>query len=90
MKIPRWYRWQFAVWLVTGLPFQWFFTAFNGLSFISLPDAPGPDGPSLPAWVLAMTFLYHPLLTAPIAVWSAFSHRKRLTKDPPAPLERRR
>jgi hypothetical protein len=82
MKIPRWYLWQFAAWLVTGLPFQWFFTAFNGLPFLSFPDAPGHNGPSLPEWVLAMIFLYHPILTAPVAVWSAFSHRKRSLPRP--------
>lgn len=81
MKIPRWYLWQFLVWLVTGLPFQWFFTAFNGLSFFSLPDSPGPDGPPLSAWVLVMILLYHPILTAPIAVWSTVSRRNLLERD---------
>lgn len=82
MKIPRWYVWQCAVWLVTGLPFQWFFTAFNGLSFFSLPDAPGPGGPSLPAWVLVMIFLYHPILSAPFAIWLARTHCKGVRATP--------
>jgi len=76
VSIPRWYVWECAIWLVTGLPFQWFFTGFNGLSFFSMPDAPGSGGPSLAAWLLALTFLYHPALLAPVAIWSAFSRRK--------------
>lgn len=74
MKIPRWYVWQCALWLVTGLPFQWFFTAFNGLPFLSLPDSPGLGGPSLGEWILAMIFLYHPVLTAPLALWKTVRH----------------
>ena len=69
MKLPRWYLAELAIWACTGLPFQWFFTAFNGLSFFSLPDPPGPDGLSLGAWLLAIIFLYHPLLLAPLALW---------------------
>lgn len=85
MKIPHWYLWQFVVWLVTGLPFQWVFTAFNGVSFFSLPDLPGTNGPSVPAWVLAMIFLYHPVLSAPVAVWSILTRCKRPKTTPTAP-----
>jgi hypothetical protein len=77
MRVPQWYLRQLVVWLFTGLPFQWFFTAFNGLSFFSLPDAPGPNGPSLVIWIFAIIFLYHPVLTIPVAIWSIFSRRKR-------------
>ena len=78
MKVPRWYLAECALWTVTGLPFQWLFTSFNGLPFFSLPDAPGPDGPSLPAWVLGLIVLYHPILSAPFAIWSAFSRANRI------------
>lgn len=77
MKVPRWYMAESAIWIVTGLPFQWFFTSFNGLAFFSLPDAPGPNGPSLPAWVLELVFIYHPVLSAPFAIWSTFSRANR-------------
>ncbi|MBB5714164.1 hypothetical protein [Sphingomonas aerophila] len=80
MKVPRWYVWELAIWLVTGLPFQWFFTAFNGLSFFSLLDAPGPNGPSVPLWLFAVAFLYHPVLLAPAAIWSALSPHKPLDR----------
>lgn len=76
MKIPRWFAAQCGIWLVTGLPFQWVFTSFNGLPFFSLPDPPGPNGPSLPAWVAVMIFLYHPVLSAPLAFCIALSRRK--------------
>ena len=69
--VPRWYRWQLVIWLFSGLPFQWFFTDFNGLPFFSLPDRPGPSGPSTIPWLLAILFLYHPLLSAPIALWES-------------------
>lgn len=73
MKIPHWYRYECLFWLFTGLPFQWFFTAFNGLSFFSLPDAPGPDGSPLGLWMFAILFLYHPLFLAPMALWQAWA-----------------
>lgn len=76
MKIPRWHLWQWAIWVGTGLPFQWFFTAFNGLPFFTLPDAPGPNGPSVAGWVLGAIFLYHPLLLAPLALWQAWARRR--------------
>ena len=71
MTIPRWYRIECLVWLFTGLPLQWFFTAFNGLSFFSLPDAPGPNGSTFSVWIPAILFLYHPLFLAPVALWQS-------------------
>lgn len=75
-KIPIWHRWQWGVWLVTGLPFQWFMTAFNGLSFFSLPDPPGPNGSPLALWIGAVIFLYHPFFLAPLALWLAWKKSK--------------
>jgi len=81
MKLPRWYVWQVAIWSFTGLPFQWFFTAFNGLPFFTLPDAPGPNGPSLLEWVLVALFLYHPVLTAPVALWYLLFRQRRSAEN---------
>jgi hypothetical protein len=67
MKVPVWHAWQWGIWIFTGLPFQWLMTRFNGLPFFSLPDAPGPGGPSPVEWILVVLFLYHPFLTAPFA-----------------------
>ncbi len=78
MKVPRWYLVEWAIWLCTGLPFQWFFTAFSGLPFFSLPDAPGPDGSPLGLWILAILFLYHPLFLAPVALWQSWTHRVKV------------
>lgn len=75
-NIPRWYVWQCVIWLFTGLPFQWFFTAFNGLSFFTLPDVPAPAAGGVVHWLLALVFLYHPAMTAPIAFWRAWSRRR--------------
>ncbi|TCT03870.1 hypothetical protein [Aquabacter spiritensis] len=76
MKIPPWYVGQWVVWLFTGLPLQWFFTAFNGLSFFTLPDLPGPDGVSRASWVVTGLLLYHPILSAPLALWLAWRRSK--------------
>ena len=76
MTVPRWYRIMLVVWLFTGLPLQWFFTAFNGLPFLSLPDAPGPDGPPILVWLVSMIVLYHPVLTAPVALWHGWARRR--------------
>ncbi|TCT06765.1 hypothetical protein [Aquabacter spiritensis] len=81
MKIPLWYIGQWVIWLFTGLPIQWFFTAFNGLSFLTLPDPPNPDGVSLASWGALLVFLYHPILSAPFAVWWAW-RRSRGNKRP--------
>ena len=78
MKIPNWYRNGCLIWLVTGLPFQWFFTAFNGLSFFSLPDAPGPNGSPLGLWIFAILLLYHPLLLAPVALWQSWTRHTKV------------
>ena len=70
MSIPRWYRTECLVWLVTGLPLQFFFTAFNGLSFFTLPDLPGPNGShSAIFWLVLLVVLYHPVFMLPIAIW---------------------
>lgn len=76
MVVPRWYRITLVVWLCTGLPLQWFFTAFNGLPFLSLPDAPGADGPPVLVWVVSVIVLYHPALTTPVALWLARTRRQ--------------
>ena len=78
MSIPRWYKIECLIWLFTGLPLQWFFTAFNGLSFFSLPDAPGPDGSPLGLWIFAILFLYHPLFLAPVALWQSSTRRVKV------------
>ena len=79
MKVPRWYLVEWAIWLCTGLPFQWFYTAFNGLPFFSLPDAPGSNGPSVGLWLFAILFLYHPVLMAPVAFWQSWTRRAKDT-----------
>ena len=71
MTIPRWYRWQWVIWLFSGLPLQFLMTGFNGLPFFSLPDWPGGDGPSVIEWLFAVPILYHPFLSAPIAAWQS-------------------
>lgn len=73
MVVPRWYQLSLKVWCCTGLPLQWFFTAFNGLPFFSLPDAPGPNWSPLPVWLVLIVVLYHPVLTAPVALWHSWS-----------------
>jgi hypothetical protein len=52
-------------------------TGFGGLPFFSLPDWPEGDGPSVIEWLLAVLILYHPFLSAPVAVWQ--SVRKALS-----------
>ena len=78
MTIPRWYKILCLIWLFTGLPLQWFFTAFNGLSFFSLPDAPGPNGSPFGVWILGMLFIYHPIILAPIALWQSWTRRVKV------------
>ena len=78
MKIPRWYLVECLIWLVTGLPFQWFFTAFNGLPFLSTPDLPGPDGLSLGQWIFVTALLYHPAFMAPVALWQSWTRRTKV------------
>ena len=76
MRIPIWYKIECIVWLMTGLPFQFFFTDFNGLSFFSLPDSPGTDGPPVIVWLLSLIFLYHPFFTLPFAIWDGWRKTK--------------
>lgn len=71
MSIPPWYRTEALIWLFTGLPFQFFFTDFNGIPFLSLPDLPGPNGLSVGPWLLLIVFLYHPILMGPVAIWQS-------------------
>ena len=72
MSFPRWFKTECLVWLVTGLPLQFFFTSFNGLSFFTLPDLPGPDGsPSVAAWLASLVVLYHPVFMLPVAIWDS-------------------
>ena len=72
MKVPRWYVVECLIWLGTGLPFQWLFTAFNGIPFFSMPDLPVGNGPSVGMWLFLMLLLYHPFLMAPLAVWQTW------------------
>ena len=76
MMLPQWYLLELKVWLCTGLPLQWFFTAFNGLPFFSLPDAPGVNGPPVALWAVAILVLYHPILMAPLALWHGWMRRR--------------
>jgi hypothetical protein len=78
MKIPLWHIDQWVLWLFTGLPLQWFFTAFNGLPFFTLPDPPSPDGVSPASWVAMAIFLYHPILLAPLALWLGWRRARKL------------
>ena len=77
--MPAWYKLTVGLWAVFVLPFHWFATGFNGLPFLSLPDAPGPYGPSELEWLLYVMVLFAPLLGAPIAFWQ-FVRGKRKTR----------
>lgn len=77
MKIPHWYIVQWAIWLCTGLPFQWLFTAFYGLPFFSLPGWPVAGGSSLGLWVFSILLLYHPFLMTPVALWQSWMRRAK-------------
>ena len=66
MKIPRWYIFESVAWAFTGLPFFVLLALYTNRLW-PLPDPPSQD---LPAWhwLLAVAFLYHPILFLPVAL----------------------
>jgi hypothetical protein len=72
MRLPRWYLFEWVMWLFTGLPLLWFATGFTGVSIFSLPDPPPLpwDWPfGFIVWLFGVALIYHPLLMLPVALW---------------------
>jgi len=79
VRFPHWCKIQFWIWALTGVP-VYVLTAMYAGRMWPIPDLPHEYLPVW-QWLLGCIFLYHGLLTLPIALWLGSKAKNTRAQD---------